>query len=353
MKKTFPANIDGQIFYIDEDAFNLLNNYLEQLRMTFRGDEGEEIVGDIESRIRELLSNRMDGGKCVIVLADVNNVIETLGRPEDISDGQPEQECHPDSNTGENEQQTECKAENANAENGDKKAFIQFNFPTRKKLFRSNDNKVFGGVFGGLGYFLGWNANIMRLFYVIIALFTKVWPLTIIYLICWMIIPLARTPKQIIEMRGKPLNLNSVGQAVMETTVAPPPYNDDSNNFFATVFSIIGKSLMAILGGICAIFGIGCLMAIIFFVIGLTAYHIGTIPSFLADVPWNEVAVSHNIIAVVISILMALTLSFGLAWGAFAVVTNSKGPKPAFAWAMLAIFVILLVVFFVFVINII
>lgn len=352
MKKTFPANIDGQIFYIDEDAFNLLNNYLEQLRMTFRGDESEEIVGDIESRVRELLSNRMDGGKCVIVLADVNNVIETLGRPEDISDGQPEPECQPDSNTGENEQQTECKAENANAENGDKKAFIQFNFPTRKKLFRSNDNKVFGGVFGGLGYFLGWNANIMRLFYVIIALFTKVWPLTIIYLICWMIIPLARTPKQIIEMRGKPLNLNSVGQAVMETTVVPPPYNDDSNNFFATVFSIIGKSLMAILGGVCALFGIGCLLGIIGLIIGLTAYHLGTLPPGLEDVPWHEVIASHNIIAIVTSLLMVLTLSFGFAWGAFAVVTNTKGPKPVFAWAMLIIFIIFLVTFLLTTINI-
>lgn len=56
MKRTYPANIDGQIFYIDEDAFELLKNYLDQLRLTFRGSEGQEIVGDIESRIRELFA---------------------------------------------------------------------------------------------------------------------------------------------------------------------------------------------------------------------------------------------------------------------------------------------------------
>ena len=58
MKKTFPVNIDGQIFYIDEDAYNLLNKYLEQLHISFRGEEGKEIGSDIESRIRELFNNR-------------------------------------------------------------------------------------------------------------------------------------------------------------------------------------------------------------------------------------------------------------------------------------------------------
>lgn len=352
MKKTFPANIDGQIFYIDEDAFNLLNNYLEQLRMSFRGDEGEEIVSDIESRIRELLDARMNGGKCVIVLSDVNNVIETLGRPEDISDGQPGPENGaPEGDTAGEEQESKEDDSAEKSEENEKKPFFSINMPTRKKLFRSNDNKVFGGVFGGLGYFLGWNANIMRLFYVIIALCTEVWPLTIIYLICWMIIPMARTPKQILEMRGEPLNLSSVGQAVMETTATPPPYRDDTN-FFTTIFNIIGKSLMALLGGICAIVGICCLMGVIFIAIGLVAYQIGTIPAFMADVPWGEVAAYHNMIAVVVAILMVITLAFGLAWGAFAVITNSKGPKPAFGWAMLAIFVILLVVFFTYIIRI-
>ena len=42
MKRTFPANIDGQIFYIDEDAFELLRNYLDQLRAVFRGSEGQD-----------------------------------------------------------------------------------------------------------------------------------------------------------------------------------------------------------------------------------------------------------------------------------------------------------------------
>lgn len=53
MKRTFTANIDGQVFHIDEDAYRLLQEYLDQLRLVFGSEEGPEIVADIETRIRE------------------------------------------------------------------------------------------------------------------------------------------------------------------------------------------------------------------------------------------------------------------------------------------------------------
>lgn len=86
MKKTFPVNINGKIYYIDEDAYELLQNYLTQLRHTFTGGEGEEIVGDIECRIAEHFDERVEAGAGAIVYADVNNVIETMGRPEDLGE---------------------------------------------------------------------------------------------------------------------------------------------------------------------------------------------------------------------------------------------------------------------------
>ena len=54
--------VDGQIFYIDEDAYLMLQDYLLQLKATFRGPEGEEIVADIESRIREHFDERIAAG---------------------------------------------------------------------------------------------------------------------------------------------------------------------------------------------------------------------------------------------------------------------------------------------------
>jgi len=55
MKKTLTVNLGGTVYHIDEDAYVLLDNYLNNLRYYFRREEGaEEIVRDIENRIGEL-----------------------------------------------------------------------------------------------------------------------------------------------------------------------------------------------------------------------------------------------------------------------------------------------------------
>ena len=153
MKKTFPININGQIFYIDEDAYTLLQNYLKQLRATFTGDEGAEIVDDIESRIHEHFSEKLSRGVNVITLSDVNSVIETMGRPEELDENSV------DENHSSDGADTE---ENAPREGSmppppppaDDKPFISINLPSRKRLFRNMQNKVFGGVIGGLATYL-------------------------------------------------------------------------------------------------------------------------------------------------------------------------------------------------------
>ena len=235
MKRSYPTNVDGQIFYIDEDAFLLLQNYLQQLKITFTGEEGGEIVADIESRIREHFNDKIQAGHAVIVIADVNTVIETMGRPEDIS---PD---HAEASAATHGQQPK----------GDSQPLISINMPAHKRLYRNMRNKVFGGVIGGLAVYLGWNANIMRLFYIIITLSTidwfHFWPFVIVYLLAWMIIPSAVTPRQILQMKGAPVNIDNVGRTVIETSgITPPPVEDDSN-FFTTVLSIIGKCILAFL----------------------------------------------------------------------------------------------------------
>ncbi|MDE6333257.1 MAG: PspC family transcriptional regulator, partial [Muribaculaceae bacterium] len=86
MKKTFPVNINGSVFYIDEDAYQLLNTYLEQLRKAFPGKEGKEIIADIEGRIAELFNEIIAKGSRVINIEDTNRVIEQLGRPDALAE---------------------------------------------------------------------------------------------------------------------------------------------------------------------------------------------------------------------------------------------------------------------------
>ncbi len=40
MKKTFTVNISGQVFYMDEDAYDLLQQYLRSLKHHFSNKEG-------------------------------------------------------------------------------------------------------------------------------------------------------------------------------------------------------------------------------------------------------------------------------------------------------------------------
>ena len=65
MKKTLSINLGGSVFNIDEDAYQLLDKYLNNLRIHFRKEEGsDEIMDDFESRISELFGEAGGRGDC-------------------------------------------------------------------------------------------------------------------------------------------------------------------------------------------------------------------------------------------------------------------------------------------------
>jgi hypothetical protein len=58
---------------------------LESLRRYFANEEGrDEIINDIESRIAELMSEKVRLGSEAITDTDVNEIISSMGRPEDF-----------------------------------------------------------------------------------------------------------------------------------------------------------------------------------------------------------------------------------------------------------------------------
>lgn len=320
MKRTYPANIDGQIFYIDEDAYLMLQDYLQQLKLTFKGTEGAEIVGDIESRIRELFEERVAAGASVIVKADVTSVIETMGRPEQLNADVEIDEEATDAPGGEKRR----------ARDEEQRPFIELNIPTNKRLYRNMKNKVFGGVLGGVAVYLGWNANILRLLYAVIALFGNFWvpmfiPMVVLYLVAWMIIPPAQTPRQILEMKGEPVNVDTVGQTFMANspTAANPGQEEEPRNFFSLILSVVGKVVMAILGVIgCASF-IGGLIT--FISVGLCQlwFTLGGTADMMWRLPWD----GKGIIVAVIMIwsMVGALIGGALAWASASVLFNTKG----------------------------
>ena len=91
MKKTLTVNLGGTVFHIDEDAYQLLDKYLSNLRIHFREEEGsDEIMDDFEARISELLGERVRLGYEVITIEQVEEIIKRMGKPEEIFEGEGE-----------------------------------------------------------------------------------------------------------------------------------------------------------------------------------------------------------------------------------------------------------------------
>ena len=337
MKKTFPVNISGKVFYIDEDAYELLLNYLNQIRSAFSGAEGDEIVTDIEGRIAELFDERISNGANAIIYTDVNQVIEIMGKPSDISDSDPVETIITD----------EEEKSSTNDSRSEQSAGDETTSTEKKKLYRNVSDKVLGGVLSGLATYLDWDANIMRVLYLVLAIATYFWPLTILYLVAWMIIPPANTPRRVLEMRGEPITVDSIGKTVL-STATPPPYVGfikENGSVITNVFSFIGKCIMGFLGIVGAL---GATVA--------TGFALFFLVAFIAAAAFNSFAIIewiHGGTSILYALaLMCVSICFiipgiALAWAAVSVIFNSRGAAKTTIFIALTLEIIFVVTAFV------
>ncbi|WP_455586368.1 PspC domain-containing protein [Bacteroides sp.] len=224
MKKTLTVNLGGTVFHIDEDAYRLLDNYLCNLKLHFNKQEGaEEIVDDIEIRISELFLEKLNAGSQVISLADVEEVIDRVGKPEDFG------------TTDEEEKKTSAGSSNT--------------YTTRRRLFRNPDDKLLGGVMGGLAAYLGWDPTLLRLLALVI-LICGYGTLIPVYLICWLVIPEARTAAEKLSMRGEAVTVENIGKTVTDgfEKVANGVNNYMHSDKPRTFFQKLGDAFVAVAG---------------------------------------------------------------------------------------------------------
>ena len=57
------------------------------------------------------------------------------------------------------------------------------------KLHRSRQNRMIAGVMGGVAEYLGWNATLTRLLFVIISTASAAVPGILIYVVLWVAMP--------------------------------------------------------------------------------------------------------------------------------------------------------------------
>lgn len=204
MKKTLTVNLGGTVFHIDEDAYRLLDNYLSNLKLHFRRQAGaDEIVNDIELRISELFSEKLTAGSQVITIADVEEVIVRMGKPEEMETGAEEEKA----SAG-----TSGAGYGAGSWNSDSGSSYT---TARRRLYRNPDDRMLGGVIGGLSVYLGWDTTWFRLIFIFCAIFG--FKLLIpLYIICWIVIPEARTAAEKLNMRGEAVTMENIGKTVTD-----------------------------------------------------------------------------------------------------------------------------------------
>ena len=117
MNKTFTINLNGRGDNINDDAFDMKNNYQDKLKQRFSKEEGsQEIMDDIEARIGELFTERMRYGMNVICISDVEDMIKVMGEPEQYD----EEISIEEEKTSEASEKGENKSGNINDTTGDK-----------------------------------------------------------------------------------------------------------------------------------------------------------------------------------------------------------------------------------------
>ena len=192
MNKTVNINLANTFFHIDEEAYNRLRRYLESIKRSFSGTAGsDEIIADIEARIAELFSEKMEHERQVITQKEVDAVISVMGQPEDYM---------VDEDIFEDEPRPKAKKATTSAR--------------VKKLYRDTEQKYIGGVCSGLEYYLGFDALWIRLIFILLAVFTGFG--LIAYILLWILVPEASTTSQKLDMRGEPINISNIERKVKE-----------------------------------------------------------------------------------------------------------------------------------------
>jgi len=293
MKKIITINLSGRILSIEEPAFEQLQSYIARLRDFFATEESrEELISDMQGRIAELMHEKIKKGTACITELDVQELIALMGRPEELA-----QEGASDTTmSGASANAKASEKENASYTEGAAHrklyrdqtnsviggvagglaaylgidpaivrallvilAFSSFGLALfgyvlmwiflpastvetfkGKRFYRDPENKVLGGVAGGLAAYFDKPVKNIRLLFLSPLLLQILFSILdwtdddftivlfnlsfgslvgfsiIVYITLWVILPKAVTPYQKMEMRGEKIDLASIQKQVKQ-----------------------------------------------------------------------------------------------------------------------------------------
>lgn len=85
MKETRTINLNGLVYHIDYDAYQLLRDYLHDIELRLPQEDRQEVIADIEARIAELLQKALFAKNMQVVNIEiVNSVKMQIGQPSEF-----------------------------------------------------------------------------------------------------------------------------------------------------------------------------------------------------------------------------------------------------------------------------
>lgn len=283
MKKIININLSGRVIPIEDSAYEKLKSYIESLRRYFSKEEDmEEIINDIESRIAELMNEKIRKGASSITDADIDEIAASMGRPEDFEAEEADTTGTAQPAGARASSRSERKHKRLYRDTNDKfiggvcsgiaaylnidPAIVRILFaiitfggfglgflayivlwivlpardvenPVSKRLYRNPDDRVIGGVAGGLAAYFGRETWVIRLIFAapfLFSLFIGVirgltWhhdfdffpnivfgsltsTFIVAYIILWIVLPEARSTYEKMEMHGQKVDVNTIAQ---------------------------------------------------------------------------------------------------------------------------------------------
>ncbi|MEO9869300.1 PspC domain-containing protein [Ekhidna sp.] len=421
MKKNISINIGGIIFHIEEEGFDKLKNYLDSVNKYFSSfEDSKEIIEDIEGRIAEIFLSKLDEGKQIITPEDVNDLIATMGTTKDF-EATIENEPEVKTEQKEEAQEEEKTEKEEIPKSGYEKAKRLFRDNKRKviggvasgianyfgidpiwvrllmlaflfniffwglsgfiflayiilwiaipgsdsldedkaikKLFRSTDDRVLGGVSGGIASYFGADPVVIRVLFVISIFLGGAG--IIAYLILWIITPEARSITEKMQMQGEPVTISNIEESVKKSLNV----KEGEENIFAKILlfpfrliAMIFKALGEILGPLLKVaievlrIGFGVFLVFLGFVLMIT-FTIslavllgvgGVMESWVhfGDFPASEIFNSVSSVMVASSYIVSMVPALTIALLGLAVIMKRKVTNAAVAWGLFGLWLI-------------
>ncbi len=274
MKDIIRIHLAKTPYSCEFEAKKALERYLEEIDQALGSDA--EMLREIELRIVELLTDRgipLDG---VVTFEDVEAIKEQLGAPSEFLDD--EQEVIPV-------------------------------VPSEvKRLMRDSERGMLGGVCAGIAHYFGVNVLWPRLMALLLIPLTggAILP---IYIVLWLVIPVAKTAADRLQMRGEPVTLAGLRSETESESVSVPSKS---------------KPLIIMLRAVLGLMGLAAALVAVL----LVAFVLGAREGLLNDIVRNTGFMTPSIIVAFVSAVVAgvlfVTLMMLAAYAGFAWIVSRR-----------------------------